>query len=612
MATAGPPPAAGVASVTVGQRRARAQDPQSDGRRVRARPEPPTEDAAALLRERDLLRRQVEISHAVVAAERVKALPRYSMHSRFEVVAVGQREGIFAHFDRELRRTAKAHAYNRKPPVGLPPPLLANLGRLLPRQGLPPLQGAPPKLTLVRVDKILNPRLQEKYLSELQDIAGLCGGRVTNLPAIDALPVESFNRQPLNEYLMFHGAKAQLIEQLQRQGFDPRLANAGSMFGMGTYFATNCSKSDLYTEPNDAGERCLLVARVCLGEPHRATQADRSLSLPPPRTSGNQGRLNSVIGLTRSQGGVLQHPEYIVYKDTQSLPQYSLWYKHAADCKCTQCLHVVVSIPHSTSPMETRHTRCRLPVGPDDTLETVQKLIMLQYANVAATAGVSTDDFVSGSCRVVLKQVPTGGAGAQMASMDRGQLATHAQGVRPIFPGRTAGTGQLRYTAHATLRSQGVTNEATLLLTFERKPPEALAAGSEWQWCDASQAWRRPLAQVALRVLMPNTPTAALSSISLRVPSNTTTVLAVKRALETNLLLRDHGGNGRLHTATHFVAQQRLIYAGRELANDRTLAHYGIRAPIATIHLVPRATTNAPRADSEDDLAALYANERNF
>ena len=30
------------------------------------------------------------------------------------------------------------------------------------------------------------------------------------------------------------------------------------MFGLGTYLATNSSKADIYTEPNAAGERCVL------------------------------------------------------------------------------------------------------------------------------------------------------------------------------------------------------------------------------------------------------------------------------------------------------------------------------------------------------------------
>eukprot|EP01048_Picozoa_sp_COSAG05_P016077 COSAG05_NODE_2023_length_3681_cov_2.114182_4_plen_116_part_00 len=52
------------------------------------------------------------------------------------------------------------------------------------------------------------------------------------------------------------------------------------MFGVGSYFASNSSKSDNYTKPaGPGGLRCLLVVRVCLGEPYKAKHKDPMLTL---------------------------------------------------------------------------------------------------------------------------------------------------------------------------------------------------------------------------------------------------------------------------------------------------------------------------------------------
>eukprot|EP00439_Symbiodinium_sp_Y106_P052350 s743_g7.t1 len=53
----------------------------------------------------------------------------------------------------------------------------------------------------------------------------------------------------LNEYLLFHGCPKGHIESIARSRFDPQLSGTavGAMFGHGTYFAENASKSDFYT-----------------------------------------------------------------------------------------------------------------------------------------------------------------------------------------------------------------------------------------------------------------------------------------------------------------------------------------------------------------------------
>ena len=210
-----------------------------------------------------------------------------------------------------------------------------------------PGQGDPhrgvPMFEVQRVEQLHNPRLQEKYMAELQDIAGLCEQRVKKLPEINAarhtlINVETFQGLKLNERLLYHGAPSNLIERLRLQGLDPRRAGGhfGKLYGFAVYLAANSSKSDIYTEPNAAGERCVLVVRACLGEAHLAKQAMPQALMPPERPDG-RGPLNSVLALTHEQGGVVEHPEYMVYKDSQCLPMFAIWYKHGAACGCTHC-----------------------------------------------------------------------------------------------------------------------------------------------------------------------------------------------------------------------------------------------------------------------------------
>ena len=193
-----------------------------------------------------------------------------------------------------------------------------------------------------RIECIQTPRLQEKYLAELQDITGVCAGKVSDsLEDVDALRVQSFTGLDINEFLLFHGAPSSLIERLCSQGLDIRYAgdHFGRMFGYGLYFASNSSKSDIYTKPDLPGRpgmRCILVTRVCLGEPYRAAHSDQLMRKPPDRAD-ETGPLSSVVGLTEAEGGELAHREYIVYKEGQTLPQYAVWYRHERGCQCTHC-----------------------------------------------------------------------------------------------------------------------------------------------------------------------------------------------------------------------------------------------------------------------------------
>ena len=152
-------------------------------------------------------------------------------------------------------------------------------------------------------------------------------------------PVEGFN---LNEALLYHGADSQNIAQILERGPNPGYAgtNAGSLFGLGNYFALNSSKADIYTKPSRryrSGARCVLVCRVLLGEPYRTVAPCQTIRKPPDDPLRH---LSSVVALTLKASpirGCVMYPEFVVFERAQCLPQYAIWYEHAAGCRCTHC-----------------------------------------------------------------------------------------------------------------------------------------------------------------------------------------------------------------------------------------------------------------------------------
>ena len=101
-----------------------------------------------------------------------------------------------------------------------------------------PAAGGPhravPQFEVVRVERLVNPRLQEKYLAEVQDIAGLCERKVSPLPGMSegatVLDVETFPGLALNERGMRRAIEARCDEinfvMVASEGFGRRNQNA--------------------------------------------------------------------------------------------------------------------------------------------------------------------------------------------------------------------------------------------------------------------------------------------------------------------------------------------------------------------------------------------------
>ena len=118
----------------------------------------------------------------------------------------------------------------------------------------------------------------------------------------------------LNEYLLFHGCSWEAAKKIKKQGFDAqRGAEGGAMFGYGTYFVQNASKSD---QNFSTSERCMLVARVLLGESMVIATSSpfhhgKPKSRAPERENGQP--YDSVSAQTRAHGGFVDHMEFVIF-----------------------------------------------------------------------------------------------------------------------------------------------------------------------------------------------------------------------------------------------------------------------------------------------------------
>jgi len=218
----------------------------------------------------------------------------------------------------------------------------------------------PAKVSVTRIEELVHPSNQMLYEAARRMRASedtSCG--CTPIAGISAFKCEV---QPgwvdMNEYLMYHGTTLSNAEQIVARGFDAQRGgeSAGAMFGRGVYFAENASKSDLYTTcdlcksignhdfhkcRHAQGERCILVARVLLGESKTVKNSVDAGGMDqiraPQRDDGSS--YDSITALTKAEGGQLDHKEFVVFKDRQTLASFRIFYRHDSSCSCNGCKH---------------------------------------------------------------------------------------------------------------------------------------------------------------------------------------------------------------------------------------------------------------------------------
>uniref|UniRef100_A0A5S6QKX3 Poly [ADP-ribose] polymerase n=1 Tax=Trichuris muris TaxID=70415 RepID=A0A5S6QKX3_TRIMR len=177
------------------------------------------------------------------------------------------------------------------------------------------------KYSVVKVDKVFNRRLWEKYIRRRDDVAEENSGQH-------------------NEKLLFHGSP--FVHAIVQKGFDERHAYIGGMFGAGIYFAEHSSKSNQYVHGIGGGTGCLahkdkscyvclrylLLCRVTLGKTFVHSAAMKLAHAPPGH--------HSILGRPSTAG--LAYPEYVIYRGEQAYPEYLITYQivKPADDDCAE------------------------------------------------------------------------------------------------------------------------------------------------------------------------------------------------------------------------------------------------------------------------------------
>ena len=199
--------------------------------------------------------------------------------------------------------------------------------------------GPPP--TVERVLQVRNPApLFERFEAYKRSLAQ-AGRPVTEERRFHATSMKcSFgidqNQRPCEDAACSVCSIGQTSFKLEHAGGGPLFANLGHLrYGRGLYFSKTSSKSHDYgvgSQRVRQGEvhRCMFLCKVALGNPLQTREAQiQDVELDGLiRARGHGGAHDSVVGLTRAQGGSLNHEESVVYSEEAALPSYLIVYKY--------------------------------------------------------------------------------------------------------------------------------------------------------------------------------------------------------------------------------------------------------------------------------------------
>jgi len=123
-------------------------------------------------------------------------------------------------------------------------------------------------------------------------------------------------RDLTNERYLFHGTDMVSMGKIVEGGFDFRMSRPG-MFGIGTYFARNSSKSYYYTEQSASPRNIIILSRVTLGLSYNSLKALPNLVKP-------EAGYDSVMGesVEFNAKAALQYREWIIYDRFLAYPEY--------------------------------------------------------------------------------------------------------------------------------------------------------------------------------------------------------------------------------------------------------------------------------------------------
>lgn len=130
------------------------------------------------------------------------------------------------------------------------------------------------------------------------------------------------NGYDANERYLFHGTKGESVEGICKKNFDWRMSGTatGAVYGEGTYFATDASKSHKYTRPDSSGYRYMFVPCVLVGA---YTKGKKGLRIPPPKDTMNPhgDTFDSCVD-------DVQNPRiFVIFDKDQCYPAYLVTYR---------------------------------------------------------------------------------------------------------------------------------------------------------------------------------------------------------------------------------------------------------------------------------------------
>nr|XP_044999106.1 protein mono-ADP-ribosyltransferase PARP10 isoform X1 [Jaculus jaculus] len=159
------------------------------------------------------------------------------------------------------------------------------------------------RICIIRVERVLNPLLQQQYQLHRELMVQRCEQRQA-------------------EQVLYHGTSAAAVSDICAHGFNRSYCGRnGTLYGKGVYFAKRASLSvqDRYSPPDADGHKAVFVARVLTGD---YGQGSRSLRAPPLRPSGQLLRYDSAVDC-------LHQPSiFVIFHDTQALPTHLITCKN--------------------------------------------------------------------------------------------------------------------------------------------------------------------------------------------------------------------------------------------------------------------------------------------
>lgn len=234
--------------------------------------------------------------------------------------------------------------------------MAANIHQHGGRYGRVPKTGADPvAFPIKRIVRIQDKNLWRDYQHKKDSLVAKYGDALQHSAANEWLrgrPILTARSQDVanldkrvNELYLFHGTKEATADILKTTGFDNRVASLVGMFGGGSYFAENSSKSNQYIPGPEQG--CdnpyqMLLCRVLLGDIHickhydqekyRGTESGHHYVRRPPQKPNSFDVFDSVMGEKQQYGASakkfrpLQYREFIVYEQAMAYPEYQVYF----------------------------------------------------------------------------------------------------------------------------------------------------------------------------------------------------------------------------------------------------------------------------------------------